>query len=70
MRHRLIVPIAERFDELGIGAQLVDLAVEEEPALSEDVLGVDDARRLLVLRDEVRAADRTVEELRVRANIR
>src|SRR6185369_3063252 len=39
-------------DELRVGARLVRLDVEQEPAVAQDVGGVDDARRLLVLRDE------------------
>src|SRR5262245_36204313 len=53
-------------DQLGIGTRLVHLDVEQEPALPEDLLGVDDARRLLVLRQEVWIVrDRRIEELRV-----
>ena len=37
-------------DELGVGAQLVRLHVEEEPPGPKKLLGVDETRRLLVTR--------------------
>src|SRR5262245_23741403 len=56
------------FDQLGVGARLVRLDVEQEPSLAQDVGRVDDPRGFLVLGDEARV-DRywraAVEELRV-----
>src|SRR6266508_3380452 len=50
-------------DELGVCADSVYLNVDEEPALPENVVGVDDARRLIVLGEEEGAA--RLEKLRI-----
>src|SRR6185436_11811521 len=44
-------------DQLGVGISLVHLSIQQEPALAENVFGVDDAGRLLVLGYEPRRVD-------------
>src|SRR5581483_6997658 len=54
------------FDQLGVAAYLVRLHVEQEPAVAENVAGVDDTGGLLVLGDEGAVVEKgRVEKFRI-----
>ena len=59
-RHQLTT-----FDQLRIAARLVDSDCDDEPALPQDIVRVDDARRLFVLGNEASRIQSGLEQLRV-----
>ena len=59
-RHQLTT-----FDQLRIAVRLVDLDCEDEPALAQDIVRVDDARLLFVLGNEASWIQSGLEQLRV-----